>query len=202
MFWQLQFFPRCSWHVFLSHCREDMEWLIDPLYEALRQEAIIPWLDRHDYPYGRPSLKALRDGVLKCRHTVFLVTDAMLDQPRGWGIVELVWAYLLEENLREADGDLQTIVLPLFFLRQDEERILRSVWQSIRDRAAFHGPQDGDPVEWAVRQISLFLQREAERGLDLAAGLEPDSREYARLKERPGLIERITNLYPTPAPIP
>ena len=126
----------------------------------------------------------------------------MLDQPRGWGIVELVWAYLLEENLREAGGDLQTIVLPLFFLRQDEERVLRSVWQSIRDRAAFHSPQDGDPVAWAVRQISSFLQREAERGLDLAAGLEPDSREYARLKERPGLIERIANLHPTPAPIP
>ena len=202
MFWQLQFFPRCRWHVFLSHCREDMEWLIDPLYEALRQKAIIPWLDRHDYPYGRPSLKALREGVLKCRHTVFLVTDAMLDQPRGWGIVELVWAYLLEENLREADGDLQTIVLPLFFLRQDDERILRSVWQSIRDRAAFHGPQDGDAVAWAVHQISSFLWREAEQGLELFAGIEQDPHQYARLKERPGLIERITDLHPTPAPIP
>ena len=202
MFWQLQFFPRCRWHVFLSHCREDMEWLIDPLYEALRQEAIIPWLDRHDYPYGRPSLNALRDGVLKCRHTVFLVTDAMLDQPRGWGIVELVWAYLLEENLREADEDLQTIVLPLFFLRRDDERILRSVWQSIHDRAAFHRPQDGAPVAWALHQISSFLQRGEERGLDLAAWLESDSRAYARLKKRPGLIERITNLHPTPAPIP
>ena len=41
MFWRLQFFPRCAYHVFLSHCREDMEWLIDPLYEALRQKAII-----------------------------------------------------------------------------------------------------------------------------------------------------------------
>ncbi len=201
MFWQLQSFPVCTHHVFLSYCREDMEWLADPLCEALRQEDISPWLDRHDYPYGRTSLAALRDGVLKCRHTVFLITDAMLDQPRGWGIVELAWADLLQENLHRAGGVLQNIMLPLLFLPRDDERLLRSVWQSIRDRAAFHSPQDGDAVDWAVRQIDSFIRREEKRGQDIFNGIRYDSRTYARLKAQPGLIERFTAQHPKPAPV-
>lgn len=200
MQWQLQFFPVCTYHVFLSHCREDREWLAFPLYERLQQEGIIPWLDRHDYPYGRTSLSALRDGVLKCRHTVFLVTSAMLDQPRGWGTVELDWADLLQEDLRESGGVLQNVLLPLFFLASDDQRLLRSAWQSIRDRAAFHHPRDGDGVTWAARQIGAFLQREAERGLDNGRWLEQDSRARARLESRQGLVDRITARYPSAAP--
>lgn len=202
MLWQLQFFPACTHHVFLSHCHEDREWLVIPLYEALRQEAIIPWLDRHDYPYGRTSFAALRDSVLKCRHTVFLVTRGMLAQPRGWGIVELAWADLLQENLHEPGGVLQTIILPLFFLPQDDEQLPRSVWQSVRDRAAFHRPEDGDAVTWAVRQIGEFIGREAEQGLDNVTWLQQDSHAHARLQARPGLIDRVIARYPTPAPVP
>lgn len=202
MLWQLQSFPVCTHHVFLSHCNEDREWLVVPLYEALRKEAIIPWLDRHDYPYGRTSLAALRDGVLKSRHTVFLITLGMLAQPRGWGIVELAWADLLQENLREPGGVLQNVILPLFFLTQGDEHLSRSAWQSIRDRAAFHRPQDGDAVVWAARQIRGFLEREAERGLDNVSWLQQDSQSRARLEVRQGLIDRIIARYPTPAPAP
>ncbi len=200
MLWQLQFFPVCTHHVFLSHSREDRDWLVFPLCEALRKEAIIPWLDRHDYPYGRASFAALRDGVLKCRHSVFLVTQATLTQSRGWGIVELAWADLLQENLREAGAALQNVILPLFFLPQNDERLPRSAWQSIRDRASFHRPEDGDAVRWAVRQVRGFLEREAKLGLDIATWLEQDSRAHTRLGARQGLVDRITARYPTPAP--
>src|SRR6266852_341518 len=144
MQWLLRSFPFCTHHVFLSHCREDRDWLVFPLYEALRHEGVIPWLDEHDYPYGRTSFEALRDGVLRCRHIVFLVTLGMLAQPRGWGIVELAWADLLQENLREAGGVLQNVILPLFFLPHDDPNLPRSAWQPLRDRAAFHTPGDGE----------------------------------------------------------
>lgn len=202
MLWQLPFFPVCTHHVFLSHCREDREWLVVPLFEALQQEAVIPWLDRHDYPYGRTSFAALRDGVLKCRHAVFLVTRGMLAQPRGWAVVELAWADLLQENLREAGGVLQNVILPLFFLPQDDPHLPRSAWQSIRDRAAFHRPEDGDAVAWAVRQVRGFLGREAERELDNATWLEQDSRAHARLNALPGLVDRITARHLAPASPP
>ena len=200
MLWQLRFFPACTHHVFLSHCREDRDWLVFPLFEALQRQQIIPWLDRHDYPYGRNSFGALRDGILKSRHTVFLVTRAMLAQPRGWGIIELAWADLLQEDLREPGGVLQHVILPLFFLSQDDELLLRSAWQPIRDRAVFHTPQNGAPLDWAVRQIRGFLAREADHGVDNLAWLQQDSRACARLGKRQGLVDRVIARYPTPAP--
>ena len=115
MFWQIQSFPACTHYVFLSHCGEDREWLVLPLYERLQSLGIVPWLDRHDYPFGRTSLEALRDGVLKSGR-IILVTKAMLEQSRGWSVVELAWAELLQDNLREAGAALQNVSLPLFFL--------------------------------------------------------------------------------------
>jgi TIR domain len=196
MLWEVRFFPPCTHHVFLSHCAEDREWLAIPLYNELQIRGVIPWLDRHDYPYGRTSFLALRDSILKCLHTVFLVTDAMLNQPRGWSIVELAWADLLQENLGEPCGDLQTVALPLFFLSRDDGRLSRSAWQPLRDRAVFHRPEDGDALTWAIRQVGDFVQREAKRGLDYALWLEQDHTARARLQARSGLIDRITARYP------
>ena len=84
MFWQIASYPFCEFHVFLSHCAEDRDWLILPVYDALAQRGIIPWLDREDYYYGRDSRSALRDGLLRSRHVVFFITQAMLDNSRGW----------------------------------------------------------------------------------------------------------------------
>ena len=83
MHWEIQFFPLCTHHVFLSHCREDRQWLLHDVCEELQRREVIPWFDQHDYPYGRASFQALRDCVLKSRHVVFFVTDAMLSQARG-----------------------------------------------------------------------------------------------------------------------
>ena len=200
MHWQLRFFPRCTHHVFLSHCREDREHFVFPLYEALVERQIIPWLDKHDYPYGRTSFAALREEVLKSRHVVFLITAGMLAQSRGWGIVELAWADLLQENLREPGGVLQNIILPLFFVPQNHELLPRTVWQPFRERVPFYTPEDGNQVTWVVQQIVAFLAREAVRGLDNAAWLHQDAHARARLNSRQGLVNRIKALHPTPGP--
>ncbi|HEX7448823.1 MAG TPA: toll/interleukin-1 receptor domain-containing protein [Pirellulales bacterium] len=196
MHWQLQFFPACTHHVFLSHCREDRGWLVNPLADAMRDRRLIPWVDQHDYPYGRTSFQALRDGILRSRHVVFLVTDAMLQQPRGWSIIELAWAELLQDNLREPGGVLQNVSLPLFFVAREDARLPRCAWFPVIDRARFHLPADGNPVLWALHQIDAFVAREVQQGLDNVAWLDGDSRSRLRLKKRAGLIERITALRP------
>ena len=144
----------------------------------------------------------MRDGVLKSRHTIFLVTAAMLQQARGWGIVELAWADLLQENLRQEGGVLQNIMLPLFFLPQDDPHLPRSVWHAIRDRCAFHAPDQGDPVRWAVGQITAFLTRENQRALDILDWLQQDSHFRDDVQKRPGLAERITGRHPALVPPP
>ncbi|MFW6162543.1 MAG: toll/interleukin-1 receptor domain-containing protein [Planctomycetota bacterium] len=196
--WRLQFFPVCTHHVFLSHCREDRDSLVVPLYETLQKRGGLPWLDRHDYPYGRRSYEALRDGVLRCRHTVFLVTRAMLTQPRGWTILELAWADLLQENLREPGGELQAVAFPLFFVGRDSEGLLRSAWLPVRDRGVFCPPKSSDRVAWAAERVVAFLRQGEARGVDIASWLEQDSRARSRLSARPGILDRITCRNPTP----
>ena len=58
MFWQITSYPRCEYHVFLSHCAVDRSTLVYPVYEDLMRRGIIPWLDREDYYYGRDSRSA------------------------------------------------------------------------------------------------------------------------------------------------
>ena len=201
MLWQIHSFLACTHHVFLSHCREDRRTLVLPLDKALREVGVIPWLDLHDYPHGRSSFAALRDGILQSRHTVFLVTSRMLAQPRGWTTIELAWTALLQENFQEPGGVLQNVMLPLFFLSPAEKALPRSVWQTVRDRAVFQ-PKRGDRVNWAVRQSRAFLEREAIQGLNVAAALDQDSHFRSRLASRPGLIDRVSARHPTPAPPP
>jgi len=44
MFWQIASFPRCSHHVFLSHCQEDRATLVVPAYDAVAGAGVKPWL--------------------------------------------------------------------------------------------------------------------------------------------------------------
>jgi TIR domain len=197
MHWQIEAFPRCTHHVFLSHCREDRNDLVFPLRELLRANDFIPWLDQHDYPTGHASFEALRHGILRCRHVVFLVTENMLNQPRGWGIVELAWAELLQENLRVPGGVLQIVALPLVFVQQNHEGLLRSAWKSVHDRAEFFDTaRDADRVEWAFRKIFNFVASQEELGADYALLQAQDPLLSDRLQFRAGLLDRVTARYP------
>ena len=223
MSWQLRSFPFCTHHVFLSHCSEDRAFLVIPLYEALEAEGIVPWLDIHDYTYGPTSFEALRNGVLRSRHSVFLVTPALLKQPRGWSIIELAWAHLLQENLREPGRELLSVALPLVFVDPVADLFMRSAWRATCDRCAFYSPgkgswvrravrgmlrfvrfyrpRDGDRVTWALGHIRRFVRDQQRLGVENEMLLEavPDFR--ARVEIYPGMLERITCRHP-PAILP
>jgi len=120
VFWKVDSYPVCTRHVFLSHCREDYDDLVRPVYDALKSEGVVGWLDREDYTYGRDSRTALRDGVLRSRHVVFFITPAMISTGRGWCVFELAYAEILQANLLHAGGPLLNVFLPLFFLPQSD----------------------------------------------------------------------------------
>ncbi|MBM4034840.1 MAG: TIR domain-containing protein [Planctomycetes bacterium] len=200
MLWQLRSFPVCTRHVFLSHCSEDRASLVMPLYDALLAQGILPWLDLHDYTYGPRSFEALRNGVLRSRHAVFLVTPALPAQSRGWSNVELAWAHLLQENLQEPGGELLYIALPLVFAEPRAELFIRSVWRVVCDRCPFYRPGDGDPVAWALRHIRRFVLDQQERAADIAKLLRQDPDLRKRVRERPGMVDRIRCKQPSAVP--
>ena len=154
MFWQITSFPRCEYHVFLSHCAIDREFLVHPVNDELKRRGIFPWLDRDDYYYGRDSRTALRDGLLRSRHVVFFITLGMMDYKRGWCPMELAYSGLLQANLIHAGGPLLNFELPLLFLDRADVELPRTAWDVLRDRGIFHQPADGDPVIWAVNHAS------------------------------------------------
>lgn len=197
MFWTTDFFPRCEHHVFLSHCAEDRTGLIHPIYNTLRERGIRGWLDLHDYPYGRGSRAALRDAIIGCRHVVFLVTDAMLTQARGWCVQELAWTELLQENLVQAGGPLQNVFLPLYFVEPSDRRLPRSVWQAARDRGAFC-PVGRTHQEWAVDQIEAFLRREEQIATKFRKFSRRNEEFRTRLRAKHGLFDRVTRFDPQP----
>lgn len=200
MFWQIASFPRCQYHVFLSHCAIDRSWLIDHVYDELRRRRIIPWLDREDYPYGRKSRTALLDGLLWSRHVIFFITLGMMDYRRGWCPMELAYSNLLQDNLNHPGGPLLDLELPLFFLDRNDPELPRTAWNVLRDCGRFHHPADGPPVPWAVDQIVSFLRREQDLALDRAKLLVPGQRDHDAILGRPGLVDRVTQFDPSPIP--
>ena len=200
MFWQITSFPRCEYHVFLSHCAIDRGPLVYPVHEELRRRGIIPWLDRDDYYDGRDSRTALRDGLLRSRHVVFFVTLGMMDYKRGWCPMELAYSDLLQINLMHTGGPLLNFELPLIFLDRADAELQRTAWDALRDRGRFHQPADGDPVIWAVNNIVEFLHREQDLALDMAKVLLPGEPVHQALTGRHGLVERVTQFDPSPIP--
>lgn len=143
MRWSIDYFPKCSHHVFLSHCAEDRANLVIPVYDALTAAGVSAWLDQVDYTYGRDSRTALKDGVLKSRHVVFFVTPDMISTGRGWCVFELAYAEILQANLLHPGGPLANVFLPLFFLPLTDPTLPRTVWQATRDRGNFLEPKRG-----------------------------------------------------------
>src|SRR5262249_43481371 len=150
--WQIASYPRCEYHVFLSHCAGDRSWLVHPVYDELKRSGIVPWLDREDYYYGRDSRTALRDGLLRSRHAIFFITLEMMVYTRGWCQMELAYGDLLQANVMYTGGPLLNFELPLYFLDRADPELPITAWASLRDRGQFYHRSDGDPVRWSVDQ--------------------------------------------------
>lgn len=200
MFWQITSYPTCGFHVFLSHCAEDRAWLVIPVYEELIRRGIIPWLDRHDYYYGRDSRVALRDGLLRCRHSIFFITLAMMEHRRGWCAMELAYSNLLRDNFVRSGGPLMNYELPLFLLDPADARIPRSCWNKSRDIGVFLQEPKADPVKWACDQIQAFLRREQLLALDLAKASKSSKSLRNEIQLCSGLERRVTRFDPVPVP--
>ena len=197
MFWQIASFPKCSHHVFLSHCREDRDAIVGPVYEGLKAVGVEPWLDQTDYYYGRPSREALQDAILDSRHMVFFVSDAMLRPARGWCVLELAYAEILDANLTHRGGALASPFLPLFLVDQEDSRLPFTVWQSVRDRGRFFPAESPIPVaEWCCQQIRDYLGREEEKRKKLAESVKRDRQLKLEIDRVPGLLNRVTRFQP------
>jgi TIR domain len=198
VFWSVAAFPSCTHHVFLSHCREDHDDLVRPVYELLATNNISGWLDREDYHYGRDSRTALRDAILRSRHTVFFVTPALLATGRGWCVLELAYAELLQASLVRPGGALANVILPLFFVPQSDDALPRTVWQLARDRGRFCDAPSAGRADWAVAEIARFLRDEQRIAADCAAFYKQDKAFRKELAARTGLTERATQFDPHP----
>jgi len=197
MLWQIRTFPKCRHHVFLSHCQEDHDLLVRPVYDALVDLKVVPWLDKEDYTYGRSTREALQDAVLASRHVVFFVTDAMLKSARGWCVLELAYAEILATNLQGRGGSLAHAFLPLFLVDQDDERLKRTVWQAVRGDGKFlPAGSTGQAQQWCVQAIIKFLMDEQQMCRDFYTSCEQDAGLKEETQRTAGLYDRVTKFQP------
>jgi hypothetical protein len=199
--WKVRLFPRCTHHVFLSHCAEDRLRLVQPVYAALEDAKYQPWLDRHHYPVGTGAFEALREEILRCRHVVYFVTAPFLSQGMGWNSIENAYANLLQENLRFESYELCHVQLPLFFVRRDNVTLQRSAWAPLMPRGRFYPAArvDSGAMNWAAEEIGGFIRQEEKRGVLLATQVENDPSFKKLLKDEPNLLRRIMCADPLPA---
>ncbi len=161
--WTVSNWPPCEFHVFLSHCAEDRDRLVIPVYRELERLDLIPWIDRHHYPAGHDPFDALREQIASCRHVVYFVTPAMLRQGRGWAAVERCIASIIQKRLVLDSVNLCHFELPLFFLPSDNTVLPRSVWGSLAPSSARYVDSRrsfSKQIDWAVSTISSFLKNE------------------------------------------
>jgi TIR domain-containing protein len=197
MFWTISSFPKCGYHVFLSHSSEDKPWLVDPLSERLQSIQRIPWLDRRDFPLGANRYHALQNNILKSRHVVYLITEATLDRARGWQVLEMAYGGILQDNLC-CGIDLSCVELPLFFVDRTHPVLSLSVWQRLLLNAGpnqFHRPPD-DPVEWSADVIETFIRQQENFAAVLSYSIAHDPTIQAYVDARHGLADRVAARYP------
>lgn len=161
--WTISNWPPCEFHVFLSHCAEDRERLVIPVYRELERLNLVPWIDRHHYPAGHDPFDALREQIGACRHVVYFVTPAMLRQGRGWAAVERGIATIIQKRLVLEEVTLCHFELPLFFVPPAHPILSRSVWNTLAPSSVrFGGSQRSlaKQVDWAVSTIMSFVKNE------------------------------------------
>lgn len=198
--WKVHRLPRCTHHVFLSHCAEDRERLVQPVFDLLENRKYAPWFDKHHYPAGQGAFEALREGIIHSRHVVFFVTAKFLAQGRGWNSVECAYSNLIQENLRFTSLELCHIQLPLFFVPQSHPVLQRSVWATMLHRGSFYtsGRVDSAAVNWAYQQIVSFIRQEERRGLSLAEQVQNDPGFQPWLASEPNFLHRVMCADPPP----
>ncbi len=200
--WKVRYLPRCTHHVFLSHCAENRACLVLPVYRALEEDQYSPWLDQHHYPRGQEAFPALREGILRCRHVVFFVTEEFLAQGRGWNSIEATYSDLLQRSLLRGGLELCHIQFPLFFVPRGHEVLKRSAWGTLVQRGRFYGSErvDDEATSWAIQEITSFIRQEETRGPSLAIQIENDPSFQRLLSEERNLVRRVMCADPPHAP--
>lgn len=197
--WKIRHLPRCTHHVFLSHCAEDRDRLVLPVYNALKDSQYSPWLDQHHYPRGRDPFAALREKIIHCRHVVYFVTAKFLAQGRGWNSTERAYSNLLQKNLHFR-LELCHIQFPLFFVPRSHAILQRSAWEPLVQYGRFYKPGrvDSGAVKWATREITAFIRQEEKDGAFLAAQVQHDPDFRLLFKKEKNLLRRIMCADPLP----
>jgi hypothetical protein len=199
--WDVRHWPRCDFHVFLSHCAEDREKLILPVRARIEAKHVVSWIDRHEYPPGRDPFEILREELLRCRHIVYFVTESMLRQARGWTAVERGYAELAQRVLSDGPLELCHVEIPLIFVARDHPTLMRSIWQPLLPKAVFYPgkPRSSrERIEWAAEVIAKFVRHEEQWGLDIGTRIEADSALANRFENDPNLFDRVVGASPPP----
>lgn len=202
--WRIEHWPPLEHDVFLSHCREDKEDLVLPVFQQLAMQNVLPWFDWQDYPLATKSLEALRSGLLKCRHVIYFITPSFLRQGRGWCAVERSYSDLIQQHFVFGNATFWNFELPLVFLprkKASHEKLATTVWLPVMERGIWfdaRANREMTPVDWAVEQIKSLLQQQRAELNGLEQRLQTDNSLQTHLDNYTGLKKRLTSTMPFP----
>ncbi len=216
--WEIKHWPECGKHAFLSHCAEDRDLLVQPVFEELSRRGIVPWIDCHHYPAGRDAIETLQEELLKCRHVVYFITPAMLCQGRGWTSAERTLTAAVQRYLYLPHGlKAANLELPLVFVAATNAAFQRSLWRSLLDKAvrcphpaarSAGGLDDGrrdwrdEHIVWAADEVEKFIRLEEKWAIELADVRGQDAKVLEEFEHEPNLMRRLLAQAPPTLPFP
>jgi TIR domain len=202
--WYIEQWPILGFDAFLSHCAEDRETLVIPVYERLRELGVLPWFDRHNFPIAIEPFNALRTNLLRCRHVVYFITRNLLKQGRGWCAAERSLADLVQRQFQIATSSMWTFELPLLLVDPTDPMFLRSSYAPLLPRAQSYTQrqQRGQSrVDWIVAMIQRLLQQQHSETDRLADQLNDDPNLSQFVDGRSGLRKRLSSHLPLRQPV-
>lgn len=202
--WEIQKWPTKKFDVFLSHVCEDRDCLVSPVYESLKEQGIIPWIDTVEFPSAQRSHAAIREQLPQCSRIVYFLTPSQLEQGRGWTSMEATLANIIESHCQFHTQSLYHFQFPLLFVDFDHETqkdaFERSVWQPLFEigiQCPFDLNTDREKtITWCVKTISALLDQEDRRSVSLEQKTQDDDGLRAYLDQYEGLRDWLTSLGP------
>lgn len=199
--WTIERWPELGFHAFLSHCAENRDRLVMPVFQELQRRKLIPWFDRHHYPLATDPFGALRNNLLRCRHVIYFITPQLLRQGRGWCATERTLAELIHAHFRIRELQLWNFELPLLFVDRTDLQLQRSVYASAASlgvRCPHPLSQSKKCINWSVEQIQRLIEQQYVQTEVMTDSIRIDESLHSHIDSLTGLLRRVTTTAPDP----
>ena len=212
--WRIEYWPGCVAHAFLSHCAEDRDGLVLPVFEELSASHRPVDGSRALSPRARGNRGVAGGTAQMPARDLLHHTGNALPRTRMAGR-RTGMAATIQQHLRDGQ-EIAHVEMALLFVKTTDPAFQRSVWRSLVDKAeccphpvtlpaasSDAGRRDWHehPVFWAAERVEQFVRQEERWAKELEVRFGEDPSLGRSTRHEPYLVRRLLAQDRPPLPI-